>query len=453
MGTVGLSFGSATSGAGFDVASTVTQILAVQQAIETPWKTQLALLKSQDTIFTTLGTDLSTLSTSLQSLTDFSGVMSQKQGSSSDANVLSLTAANPTAVAGSHTIVVTSLAQVASQYSDTVTNATDVLSGSITIQVGSGASQTVTVDSSSNTLATLAAAINTAGIGVTASVISDTKGSRLSVVSSTGGAAGALTVSSALSDDTTSTALAFKVGQAGADAQLTVDGVALSSATNKVSTAIPGVTFQLLSVSANPIQVEITNDNSAVETALTSVVTAYNAVVKDIKTQEGKDSTGAAEPLYGSPTLALIQSQLNAALLGGAASGAITNITQLGLTTGQDGTLTLDSTTLESALDNNFLDVTGFLQNAGGFGQIMAKTLNSLGVDSVQGAVYLAQQENTAQETSLNKNISDQEARIADQKDSLTTELNLANQILQSIPTQLDSFDKLYSAITGYNAK
>ncbi|CAN5769048.1 flagellar hook-associated protein 2 [soil metagenome] len=453
MGTVGLSFGSATSGAGFDVASTVTQILAVQQSIETPWKTQLALLKSQDTIFTTLGSDLSALSTSLRALTDFSGVMSQKQGSSSDANVLSLTAANPAAIAGSHTVVVTSLAQISSQYSDTVTNAADVLSGSITIQVGLGASQTVTVDSSSNTLATLAAAINTAGIGATASVISDTKGSRLSVVSSTGGAAGALTVSSALSDDTTSAALAFKVGQTGVDAQLTVDGVALTSATNKVSTAIPGVTFQLLSVSASPIQVEITNDNSAVETALTAVVSAYNAVLKDIKTQEGKDSTGAAEPLYGSPTLALIQSQLNAALLGGAASGAITNITQLGISAGQDGTLTLDSTTLESALDNNFLDVTGFLQNTGGFGQIMATTLNSLGVDSIQGAVYLAQQENTAQEASLNKNVSDQEARIAVQKASLTTELNLANQILQSIPTQLDSFDKLYSAITGYNAK
>ena len=41
MGTVGLSFGSATSGAGFDVASTVTSILAISSAIETPWKTQL----------------------------------------------------------------------------------------------------------------------------------------------------------------------------------------------------------------------------------------------------------------------------------------------------------------------------------------------------------------------------------------------------------------------------
>ncbi len=56
-----------------------------------------------------------------------------------------------------------------------------------------------------------------------------------------------------------------------------------------------------------PVQVEITNDNTAIETAFSSLVTAYNAVVKDVSTQEGKDSSGNAEPLYGSPTLALIQ--------------------------------------------------------------------------------------------------------------------------------------------------
>src|SRR6201999_2887490 len=82
MGTVGLSFGSATSGQGFDVASTVTSILALSQGVETPWKTELSALQAQDTVFTTLGNDLSTLSTSLQALTDFQGVTAEKMGSS-----------------------------------------------------------------------------------------------------------------------------------------------------------------------------------------------------------------------------------------------------------------------------------------------------------------------------------------------------------------------------------
>jgi flagellar hook-associated protein 2 len=60
-----------------------------------------------------------------------------------------------------------------------------------------------------------------------------------------------------------------------------------------------------------------------------------------VNTQEGKDSSGNAEPLYGSPTLALIQSQLSQALLGGTASGAIGSVTQLGISVNNDGTLTL----------------------------------------------------------------------------------------------------------------
>ena len=174
MGTVGISFGSATSGQGFDVTATVTQIQAAEQAIETPWKTQLTALKAQDTAFTSIGTDLSTLTTSLQALTDFTGALAQKQGASSDTNLVQLTGATSTASAGSHTMVVNSIAQTSSNYSGTVRNAADTLSGSITIQVGSsGTPQTVTVGSSSNTLSSLAAAINQAGAGVNASIITD----------------------------------------------------------------------------------------------------------------------------------------------------------------------------------------------------------------------------------------------------------------------------------------
>ena len=192
MGTVGLSFGSATSGQGFDVATTVTQIQASEQAIETPWQTQLTTLQAQDTVFSSLGTDLSTLTTSLQALTNFDGVFSEKEGASSNTDVLSLSSASATAVAGSHTIVVGNLAQTSSDASTAISNPTDTLSGSLTIQ-----GTTFNVDSADNdtTLASLSAAINSAGIGVSASVITDSSGSRLSIVSGTSGAAGQLAIS------------------------------------------------------------------------------------------------------------------------------------------------------------------------------------------------------------------------------------------------------------------
>jgi flagellar hook-associated protein 2 len=450
MGTVGLSFGSATSGQGFDVATTVTQIQASEQAIETPWQTQLTALQAQDTVFSSLGTDLSTLTNSLQSLTDAEGVFAEMEGSSSNTDVLSLTSAGTGAVAGSHTITATQLAQTSSYVSTAITNASDTLAGSVTIQ-----GTIFTVDSTDNTLATLSAAINSADIGVTASVLTDSSGSRLSLVSGTSGAAGQLTVTASLADASSgNSSVTFQTGEIGQDANLTVDGVSITSPSNTVTNAIPGVTFQLLSASSTnpvPVQVQITNDATDIGTAMSSFVTAYNAVVTDINTQEGNDSSGNPEPLYGNPAIDQLQSSLSASLFTGAASGTISNITQLGLTVNDDGTLTLDADTFNSALNSDFSDVTGFLQNNGSFGQSMAATLNNLGTQAPDGAIYLAQQQNSTQETALNLDITNENATLATQKTTLTTELNTANQILQSIPSQLNEINEIYSATTGYN--
>jgi flagellar hook-associated protein 2 len=454
MGTVGLNFGAVNSGSGFDVTSTVSQILSIEQAIETPWKTQLTNLQAQDTALSTFGTHLATLASSLQTLTDFNGVFASKQGASSDTNVLALTSASNLATAGSHTILVNHLAQTSSQYSDRITNAGDTLSGSVTIQIGSGQSQTITIDSSNNTLQLLAASINAASVGVTASVVKDTNGSRLSLVSNASGAAGQITLGGTLNDETTGSAISFQQGQQGLDASLNVDGLDTTSASNAVTGIIPGVTFQLLSVSPNasqPVQVQITNDNSSIEQAMSNFVSAYNAVISDIKTQEGKDSSGNPEPLYGDPTVALIQNQLTQGLLSNAPSGSIMSLQQLGISVDQFGKLSLDASALDSALNTDFNDVEGFLQSSDSFGQTFTKTLNGLSSTSTNGIVYLALQQNTAQEAALNENISDQEARIADDKVRLTNQLNLANQILQSIPDQVNQINQLYSAVTGYN--
>ena len=252
MGTVGIAFGSPTSGQGFDVNTTVSQLVANLQAVETPWKTQLTSLQSQDTALTSIGTDLSTLSTSVQSLTDFEGVLAEKQGSSSDESVLELTSAASNAVAGSHTFVVNTLAQTSSQYSSTI-SPTDSLSGTLTFAVGGAATQTITVTSSDDTLSSLADTINSGSYGVTANVITTSGGELLSLVSKTSGAAGGITIGGSLQDATTSTAIGFTQGQAGQDAQLTVDGVAVTSASNTVTNAIQGVTIQLLTPRRPPM--------------------------------------------------------------------------------------------------------------------------------------------------------------------------------------------------------
>jgi flagellar hook-associated protein 2 len=252
--------------------------------------------------------------------------------------------------------------------------------------------------------------------------------------------------------------LALTTIQSGIDASLTVDGVAVSSGSNTVSDAIPGVTFQLLAPSpvtsgtAETVQVVITNNTSSVSSALNTFVDDYNTTIQAITAQEGNTSSGSPEPLYGSPVLAQLQEQLQSALSAQyGASGSIKSLTQLGIETNQDGTLTLNTDTLTSALNNSYGEVSGLFQNAGGFGSSLTTLLNNLSSTNPTGTLDLALADDKSEETDLNTQVTNENAAIATEKQNLTTELNTANQELEAIPEQLDEVNELYSAVTGYN--
>ena len=450
MGTIGLSFGSPTGGQGIDVTSTVTQIVTQLQSAEQPYKDQLSTYQKQDTVISNLGGLLSTLSTDVQSLTDVAGVLSGKQGSSSNTNSLALLSATSQATAGSHTVTVQQLAQ-SSTFASSAISASDPLTGSLTLHIGSASSQTVSVDPANPTLSGLAATINQAGIGVSASVVTDSTGSRLSLISQTGGTAGQITIdSNGLTDSTTGGSLALTQGQAGQDAKLTVDGVAITSGSNTLTSAISGVSMQLLGTSSQPIQVQIDNDTQSVTTALTTLVKDYNAVVSALSAQEGKDSSGNAQPLFGSPIISSLQQTLSSALTAQAGT-SLSTISQVGLSLNSNGTLSLNTDQLNTALTSNFAGVQAFFQNSNGFGLGLEHAVNGAGTSTPTALLSETQQANSTAETSLNNNISTMDARIATQKTTLTTELNQANQTLQSIPLQLNMVNEIYSAITGFN--
>lgn len=475
MGAVGLNFGSPTSGQGFDVTNTVNQIVTNLQSVEKPWKDQLTVLQNKDAALSSLGTQLSTLTSDLQALTDFNGTMALKTGSSSNMNVLSLSSASANAVAGTHTVVVQNLAQVSTAATDAV-KATDVIAGSITFKIGTGEWKTINVGDASTeaTIAGLSAAINSANVGVTASVLTNADGTaRLSLVSKTDGSAGQITIADSTSNPASPTNLSDKTNadvhanlglaviQDGIDATMKVDGVTVTSASNTVSNAIPGVTFQLLSTGTTDatstppsIQVVIDNDTSSIETAIAKFVTDYNSAIKAINTQEGKDSSGNPEPLFGTGVAAQIQEGLLTAVSRSFGSNAINSLIALGIkaTPTANGTITLDGDELTSALNSSFDQVVSLFQDAGSFGSEFMKTLDGLGTNSAAGgAIALALKENSSQESTLNDNIDRQEGVIDAQKTRLMTELNLANQILQAIPQQINQVNEMYSAITGYN--
>jgi flagellar hook-associated protein 2 len=449
MGTIGLSFGSPTSGQGIDVTSTVTQMVAQLQATETPYKTQLTSLQSQDTVISNLGSLLSTLSNDITGLTDPAGVLSGKQGSSSDTNTLALLSADTTATAGSHTVTVQDLAQTSTEASSAV-GANDILSGSFSFHIGSGSSQTVSVDPSNNTLAGLAATINQAGIGVSASIVTDSSGSRLSLISQTSGLGGQITIDSNSLSDATTGAVSLVAGQAGQDAQFTVDGIQTTSASNTITGAISGVTMQLLGKSTTPVQVQIDNDTSAVTSALSTMVNDYNAVVSALSAQEGNNASGSPEPLYGSPIISQLQQMLSSALTTPSGT-SLTSPTQVGLSLNSNGSLSLDTDQLTTALNNNYSGVQALFQNTSSFGLNLEQAVNNAGAGSTTSILSQAQTANSTAETNLNSTISTMDARITTQQTSLTAELNAANQTLQEIPMQLNMVNEIYSAITGFN--
>lgn len=468
MGNVGISFGSPTSGQGFDVSTTVAAIVANLQAVETPWKNQLTSLQSQDTALTSIGTDLSALSTAMASLYSFDGVLSEKEGSSSDNSVLTLTNATSAAVAGSHTLVVGQLAQTYSYAStagaissgDTLSGRLTINGQTITISDGTATASDGSTIPQNNTLATLASYINEGDYGVQANAVTNAQGqSQLALVSNTSGAAGSVTIGGSQLTDATSKVTGFTFGQVqkGQDAQFSVDGISTTSPSNTVSSAITGVTMQLLDAApGESVQVEITNDNTDVSSAVSTFVTAYNKVIGDLNTQEGSDSAGNPEPLFGNATIAMLQEQLQQAVNFTQSSGSITTLSQLGITasSSDDGTLTLDQSTLDTALNSNYQGAMNFFQAASSgtsFGDNLTTTLNGLSNSGPDGLIYLALQQDSSQESTLNTNVTNENSTISAQQAQLTTELNEANYTLQEIPTELQSVNELYSAITGYN--
>lgn len=192
------------------------------------------------------------------------------------------------------------------------------------------------------------------------------------------------------------------------------------------------------------------------ESAVSTFVSAYNTVIGDLNTQEGDDSSGNPEPLYGTSAIAAMQEQLQQALVFTQSSGAITSLSQLGITVPEDGngTITLDGSTLDSMLNSNYQDAMNFFQTSSSytsFGANFTTTLNNLGNTGPDGAVYLALEQDSTEETGLNTNITNEDKSISTQQTQLTTELNAENYTLEEIPEQLQSVNELYSAITGYD--
>ncbi len=156
--------------------------------------------------------------------------------------------------------------------------------------------------------------------------------------------------------------------QQGEDAAFSVDGFNMTSSTNTVATAIPGITLNLLGEDANTtITVNVDRDGQAIEDKANAMVKAYNDVIAFVNGQMTYDpdtkQTGGA--LFGDNTLKSIKMNLQSIMLSQVGSSTFKYMSDIGINIESDNSLSLDSTTFQNALDTNFDDVVSLLADSG----------------------------------------------------------------------------------------
>ena len=416
---------------GIDVTDTVAAIIYADRAPERVWESEQTTLSNQTAEIEQIESEASAVSDSLQSLSDPTGALSTVTATSSNSAVLTASAEAGTA-AGTHTIVVNNLATTGSWYSDEEASSSSTLeSGSFSITEGGTTTSFDTGSGTSgDTLTDLASAINSASIGVTASVVTDSNGARLALVAQNSGSAADLSVSGA-------TGMSFTQGVVGQNASLTVDGVPVSSATNTVTGAIAGLTLNLQSASTTPVTITLSPNTAAIQSTLSSFVSAYNTLITDLNSQFTFNSSTGAEGVLSSDSVARsMQSDVLSAANLTIGTGSNTTLASLGITTNDDGTLSLDTATLDQAVSVDYQGVVNFFQGtngSNGYASTFTNTLNEY-TDPSQGAFTVDLQSISNEYTELTNETDTYEQYISTQQTLLTTEYNDANIALQQLP-------------------
>ena len=349
-----------------DVNQIVSQLMTVERQ-------PLAALASKETA---LQTKISAYGALKSAMSVFQGAMdsitpakfTSTGTSSSEISVLVATSTseaapgvydlNITKTAASHVL------KSAGATSDTTQSSTGVIS----LQVGGGAIKSIVIDSSNNTLRGVRDAINAADAGVDASVVYDGTAYRLVLTAAKSGAANTITMNSGgLAAGELKNALdGTTVARAAQNAEFTVNGVAVSSDSNTNTTAISGVTLNLMKEGSSKLSV--VQDLGSANGAVQSFVKAFNDVQRTITDLTKYDATTKrAGLLSGDPSTANLVATLRSTLTTGLTglTGKFKNLSDIGVSFQKDGTLSLDAAKLTKALKDAPSDVSKLFTRQG----------------------------------------------------------------------------------------
>jgi len=458
----------AAGGSVIDVSNLVSELVAASEA---PQQTLIANQTQQVTTqISSLGQLKSALSTfqSALSALDTPTAFQLETANSGSPSVFTATASNG-APTGTYNVAVTALASAQQLLSKPVSGAT-IGTGTLQLSLG-GTSFSVKVDSSDDTLADLATAINSAAgnPGIGATVLQGTGGSYLLLTSSQTGAANTIQVTET-DGGTGLAALTYGTGntgnytqEAGAqDAAFSISGVSFTSPSNSVTNAINGVTLNLLGVSptsgtppvATPATLSIATDTATISGNIQSFVSAYNTLQSTLVQLGGYDSsTNTAGPMMGDAGLEGIQSQIQQALYSIVNTGSPTynTLASVGITTNADGTLSVNSNTLSAALSSNFSAVSQLFSSSSG----VAATLNTDIASALGPNGSLTAEGNTlaSQDNSLTQQSNQLQTQMAALQASLTQQYSALNALLSSLQTTSSYLSQAFATLPQVQGK
>ena len=275
---------------------------------------------------------------------------------------------------------------------------------------------TIAIAASASTPVGIAAAINSANLGVSAQLVStgDASTPYKIMLTGTSGASNAFSLTSLTSGGAAVDGVNFATRlQSAEDAALNVNGMAITSSTNRITDAIPGSTLELFTTTTGAASLDFSRDTSTVKTKIKALVTAFNDANSMLTVVSDPKSTVAeyGATLVGNNVVSTVRSQMRLLITTDSTSpsGGLAALRDLGLSFNRTGTLELDATKLDSAMLNKFDNVVTLLTSnqeklsvtsalpAGAAGEAVKKLTNLL---DVGGAI-------TAQSNNLTKKITD----------------------------------------------
>ena len=367
-------------GSGLDVNSIVTQLMALESR-------PLNLLQQAQSSLNTQMSAIGTLQSRMSALRDASNALTSvslwKQTTATSANSAAVKVSTSSGAAtGSYAVAVDHLAGGQTLASTALaSSATTVGEGSLTIELGAwdgedppgflakdGASPvTINIGTGEDSLASIRDKINSAEAGVTATIITDASGARLSLRSKDTGAENAfrITASETVDDGNPATGLSAFAYDGSASSPMTrsqtainalasINGIAVESASNVLEGVADGLTLTLTQPTTTAVEVSVVADTAAVQKSVENFVSAFNDVAKYIhdQTQYNAD-TKVGGTLQGDRLVGSLQTQLRGIVnQGSSASSVFERLTDIGISFTSTGTLSISSSKLTDALGN-----------------------------------------------------------------------------------------------------